>query len=455
MLLRLSDSMTTFIGWLISIKLSLTVHKGGGNLLKFLVRMPLVRNAADKGFFHLLSANFVISLLGFGSQLLVAKLLTPLELGQIKTIQSYFGVATIIAGFGFNTAVLKLCSEDVTHERKSALLRRNLKYTLVSITLTLLALWIIAYADLFSPDPAVNQWIGIYVLALPGTVIASLLMSYLQALKLIKAMANSQTFLRLAGVVIVVVCTYFLRFDGYVYATIFATTASMLFLFSLVKNDLNDHHQIKDAFSQSFHYAGWSFGGNTLATISNYLDILLLNYLITDRDGLGYYGIATVFIMGLNQVTGTIQSIATPYFSAKANDKAEFVRVLWKYQKLLIMVALSAAVLAVIVVPWFVRAVFGESYSTVGTYFQILAIRYLGWSCYALLGIALWGLGKVKLNFLAASISLIISFGLAWVLIEHRGLIGAAVAQAISSFVMLAIVLVMTIITLRRHYQVP
>lgn len=73
--------------------------------------LQLLRDILNKGFFHLLSANFIIGFLGFGSQLLVAKFLTPVELGQIRTMQSFIGVATILAGFGFNTAVLKLCSE--------------------------------------------------------------------------------------------------------------------------------------------------------------------------------------------------------------------------------------------------------------------------------------------------------------------------------------------------------
>ena len=90
--------------------------------------LVLLRNVTDKGFFHLLSANVLMGFFAFGSQLLVAKFLTPLELGQIKTMQAILGVATIAAGFGFNTAVLKLCSEARPSNEKYYIFKKNVLY---------------------------------------------------------------------------------------------------------------------------------------------------------------------------------------------------------------------------------------------------------------------------------------------------------------------------------------
>lgn len=83
----------------------------------------IIGNIREKGFSHHLSANVIIVFLAFGSQLLVAKFLTPSELGQIKAIQSFIGVCPILAGFGFNTAVLKLCSEKRFREKNSYALK--------------------------------------------------------------------------------------------------------------------------------------------------------------------------------------------------------------------------------------------------------------------------------------------------------------------------------------------
>lgn len=176
----------------------------------------------------------------------------------------------------------------------------------------------------------------------------------------------------------------------------------------------------------------------------------MLNYLIKDRASLGYYGLATIFILGLNQITATVQAIATPYFSEKSNDKADFLRVLKKYQKLLVILAMSITTMAVIVIPFFIRYFYGTDYNSAGIYFRILALKYFFWSCYALLGVAILGLGMMRYNFLSVSISVPISLALSCVFISKYGVIGAAIAQASAYFITFIIVSLM----LRRVVQV-
>jgi len=114
-----------------------------------------------------------------------------------------------------------------------------------------------------------------------------------------------------------------------------------------------------------------------VSTIGSYLDIFLLNYFIEDRVGFGYYSIATIFIIGMNYVTMTVQNIAAPYFSEKSGDRVEFVRVLKKYQKQLVILSLVVTVLAIIVVPYIIVMFYGSEYASAGKYFRILALKYV------------------------------------------------------------------------------
>ena len=66
-----------------------------------------IKSVFDKGFFHLLTSNYIINIVMFGSQMIVAWILTPEDLGRIKIMQSYIGIATIFSGLGFNTSTLK------------------------------------------------------------------------------------------------------------------------------------------------------------------------------------------------------------------------------------------------------------------------------------------------------------------------------------------------------------
>ena len=236
----------------------------------------IFRTLKDKGFFYLLSANFVIGFLGFGSQLLVAKFLTPLEIGQIKTMQSFAGVAAIVAGFGFNTAVLKLCSEKRPLTEKAFILKKSMVFSITPVILVLLILIGLAKLNLLSPDHNVNSWMIIYALVIPFMAYTSLLIVYLQALKKIKLMAKTQTAIRLIGFLGLVLATYFIGFSGFVYATILVAAVALVPLFLLVKNDLQISQNREGIFKESFYYARWSVAANMVSTIGSYLDIFLL-----------------------------------------------------------------------------------------------------------------------------------------------------------------------------------
>jgi len=416
--------------------------------------LQLLRDVINKGFFHLLSANFIIGFLGFGSLLLIAKFVTPIELGQIKAMHAFIGVATILAGFGFNTAVLKLCSEKKPLEERAFIFKQNFYYTALPILFVLVCLFALAKLGLLSPDRNINRWLPLYMLVIPAMAYTSLIMVYLQALKKIQLMAKLQILIRFFGFIILVVMTYFYGLIGFILSTIFVGYIALLPLFNLIKDNFESKMKGAIVFSRSFFYAKWSVAGNAVGRIGQYMDIFMLNYLIKDRVGFGYYGLSTIFILGLNYITSTVQSIATPYFSEKSNDKKEFLRVLKKYEKLMILLALGASIIAFLIVPPFIKTVYGNNYAPAGSYFRILTLKYFFRSCYALLGVAILGLGKMKYNFLSVFISVAISLVLSYFFITSYGLMGAAVAQALAYFITLIVVSFMIRYVIKVHFGV-
>lgn len=414
--------------------------------------LQLLRDTTRKGFFHLLSANFIIGFLGFGSQLLVAKFLTPVELGQIKAMQAFIGVAIILAGFGFNTAVLKLCSEKRPLEERAYIFKKNIYYTIIPILFVLVGFFVLAKQNLLSPDKGINKWLPLYVLVIPAMVYTSLIMVYLQAFKKIQLMAKSQVFIRLFGFIVLVSITYFYGLVGFILSTIFVGYIALFPLFNLVKDNFKTKVKVSNIFPQSFLYAKWSVSANAVASIGQYMDIFMLNYLIKDRVGFGYYGLSTIFILGMNYITSTAQSIATPYFSERSKDKKEFLRALKKYEKLMVLLAFGVSIVAFVIVPPFIKIVYGNNYAPVGIYFRILTLKYFFWSCYALLGVAILGLGKMRYNFLSVFISVPISLILSYFFITSYGIMGAAVAQALAYFIVMIIVSFMIKHVIKIHF---
>ncbi len=411
-------------------------------------------NASAKGFFHLLSANLAISLLSFGAQLLVIKFLSPAEMADIKTMQSFIGIAVVIASVGLNTAVLKLCSEQRSDAERALILRKSLRYTVIPNALVLAAIAAAALLGLFSPSSRVNDWMMVLMFSVPATALGSVLMMYLQARKRIKLMATAQTMIRVVGLTVIVLAAFFYGFGGFVIASAIVAIAALAPLVSLVKDDLvGSKSDAEESFPLIWYYARWSLAGNLVATTIGFLDILMLNYLIDDRVGLGYYSIATIFVLGLSQVTSTVQTIATPFFSEYSSDRSQFMRVLKKYQKMLMLTALALTVASMVIVPWLIVLFYGESYAPAGEYFQILAVKYFLWSCYALLGIAIWGVGKMKLSFYNALATLVVSTVISYVLIIRNGLQGAAIAQVVSYLFSLIIVAFVAKVALESHFH--
>jgi O-antigen/teichoic acid export membrane protein len=278
-------------------------------------------------------------------------------------------------------------------------------------------------------------------------------MLYFQALKQIQLMSKAQTYIRLFIFGFFVFITYFYGLIGFILSSVVAVNLALVPLIIILKRNLSGSIEVTHIFSRSFFLAKYSVAANAFIALAQNIDIIMLNYLINDRTSLGYYGLASLFIFGLTQVTSTVQTISTPYFSEKSDDKREFLRVLKKYQKLLMMLSIFITMVAIIVIPSFIRYFYGDDYNSTARYFKILIFRYLFDSFFALLGVAIVGLGMMKYNFYSSLIYLPISIALSYVFIQKYGVIGAAIAQALTYFIILIIVYFMTRHVVRIYFK--
>lgn len=403
----------------------------------------LVTNARRKGFFHLFSVNVLVNILTFGSQLLVAWILNPIDIGRIKTIQSVLGIAVIIGGLGLNTAVLKLCSENRDYSIRWTIFERSFYYSLVGAIFTVAVIECFAFVGWGSPDTTTNRWLMVSALSLPAMVLTNLMMAYLQATKNIHRMSFVQLTIRTGGLIGIVMLTYGAGMGGYVWGSVVMSILGTAMLFKVVSSMRQRVDQKTRVLNVSIHFALWSFLANITYTATQYMDVILLNYSLESRAELGYYSLATIFVLGLTYFNATVQTIATPYFSEKSDNPAEFRRVLYKYQMIMTLLSVVIALLAGVLVPPLVIWAFGSAYESSIVYFRVLLVKYVAWSCYVLLGGAMIGLGKMKHNFVVDLITLIFSVFITSLFIRHYQLLGAAFAQVIVNvFALVAMVVV-------------
>ena len=138
--------------------------------------LALFNSVKEKGFYHLLSANYLIRFLGFASQLIVAWIITTEDVGRIKVMQSYMSVFVVLASFGFNVSILKLCSEDRSEKQKNYLFRKGLTYSLVSQILTIALIFFLVYFELLSQDFIINKVFLVYALGLAPLVLDGIIL---------------------------------------------------------------------------------------------------------------------------------------------------------------------------------------------------------------------------------------------------------------------------------------
>ncbi|MEJ5311261.1 MAG: oligosaccharide flippase family protein [Anaerolineae bacterium] len=381
-----------------------------------------------KGFFDLLLVNFLTQFLGFGSILLVAKFLTPVELGEVKILQSYTAIFVIWAGFGFNAAVLKVCAENRPDPVKAGILRLAVSRAGIATTITLLLVIILALNGVTTSSSHLSLWLIVMACSIPLQVLTGIFIVFLQAQKKIKEMARSQAIVKVQSVGLIVVSTWLWGFKGFIFATVAAYALGLWpFLRQIGLKFLTTPLEQKPA--HFMQYAFFSVLANGVSQLGQYGDVFILDHFSANREAIGYYSLALIFITAASQVTGTVQSITTPYFSEHAQDKVWFRRQLILNQGrmalLSVAVAIGVYIFAAILVPLF----YGPDYASTLIYLAILLIKYVIWSSCAVIGVSLLGLGLMRYNFVVVAITTPIGLTLSYLFLRQFGVIGVAWAQ--------------------------
>jgi O-antigen/teichoic acid export membrane protein len=405
-----------------------------------------------RGFFHLLTANFLTQFLGFGTMLLVAKFLAPSELGDIKILQSYGLLFAILAGFGLNTAVLKFCAESRTREDRQHILRQAILCSLGTTVGAVLLLIILARLGIIASSHHMLTWLTVYSAVIPFTVVSGILMVYLQALRQIREMARAQTVIKLQSFVLIVLCTWAWGFSGFVFSTIGAYAVGLVPLLRQAGTDFL--HSSSGTLPTGFLHVAWfSMLANGVSTLGQNADIYMLDRFVADRARIGYYALATIFVLAANQVTATVQSIATPDFSERAHDESwirrQMVRLQVRMSLLSVLVAAVIWLAASILIP----ALYGPAYHQTLVFLGVLLGKYILWSSYAVLGITLVGLGLMRFSLIVVAISTPLGLALTYFLLRRFGVMGAAWAQVATQAVNLFLVLCIVPIALRQLYR--
>ncbi|WP_238531609.1 oligosaccharide flippase family protein [Nitritalea halalkaliphila] len=394
---------------------------------------------AQKGLFHLLSANGLIFIAGFASQLFVAGFLDPIEIGQIKIMQTYIGFAGILGGLGFNVALIQIASKDgVSEIERNQYFNISLFIGFISFIVLYGILFIINTLGLISNDIEIKRLFPLYAIFILPLILQSSYLSFFQAIKQIKKMAFAQSSTKILSVLAIVLATWRFGLLGYIWAVVISSFIGILIfemqikasIFRRVKN-----YFIKEQVRTMWSLSGYALAANIIGTILTTLDIYMINYFVSNRSVVGFYMFALTLVSIFQLFPTSIQQIAMPYFSNKSNNFSEWLRIYKKYNiinhfAIPIFVFIGASTI-VFSIPFLFKGKYDESIP----FFILISVGWGIRNMNIMKGIALMGRGKFNLNFRSSFISLLISLPIVFSMIFYYGIRGAIFSHIVIGIV--------------------
>lgn len=397
-----------------------------------------IKNVASKGLFHMFTANGLIFIVAFASQLFVAGILEPDDIGRIKIMQTYIGLASLIGGFGFNTSLLKLVASTNSDLEKAQYFNLGLLVSVVSFFILYGLLYLLNDFGMISDDNIITQLFPFYAFSLLPGILQSMYLSYYQAIKEIKKMAVIQLFVKVVSVIVIIVVTYYYGIKGYLIFIPISGILAVVILEGGLKPSLLK--RVSSGIDWKHLPIMWSLASfallaNFFGTISMTMDVYLINYLVEDKTQVGYYMFALTMITVFQLLPSSVQQVAFPYFSEKSDNKNSWMLAYRKYNKLNHILVILVVGIGLLIIPPLVRIAFSGKYNSSIIFFIILSMGWLLRSLNIMKGTALMGFGKFNLNFHVSLFDTIIMLPIMFLFIYYFGLYGAAFAKIISGFV--------------------
>lgn len=392
---------------------------------------PFLKNIEKKGFFNLLSANILIQIVSFASQLFVAGILSPEDVGRIKILQTWLSIFSIIGSMGFASSTLKLCSENRSEKETNSVFKAGIIFTLLSTVSAYVFVVLLNFLGFISQDNVIKCIVPLALFPLISNALLNIFVSYYQAKREIKLISNITSFNKILAVLLIVGFTFLMGIKGYYIGLNLATILLITVVFFIAKRDnlFNKQHSfsLKPLFHLHWNYARPSFLAVLLADLTAYADILIINYLmVSDIKNIGFYSFALTLTVAVRVLPATVQQITIPYFSSFSNDKIRFVEVFKRYSKLLILIVLGTLFLILVVTSPVIHLLFKGKYDYSMIYFYPLAV---GWSIRQynqIQAAALFGAGAISKIAYSQFFSLLINVVIILVSLYFWGILGVA-----------------------------
>lgn len=388
-------------------------------------------------------SNLLVNFINFSSQLLVANILTPADIGYIKLILSVISVITIVANFGINVSILKICSENIDNREIFNRFYSGNVITTISSSIVIFITTIFFIFNHTFIDANTNFYL--YIVISISIIINSIFNNYsaiFQGLRKNKEFSFINIIIKSTSIILIILFTYYFRFKGYWIAYIVSISLSLIIIVLYLKKYINKEKNYlfntKNYFKIHFNYSKWALASNTLGQLTIYSDIFIVNILSDNKNEIGIYSFATTFVVIIKIIPATIQQYISPRFSFISDNIKEIKSKYIKYNKLIITTSFIIGIVTIIIVPFFIKEIFPKYENSI-KYIILLTISVIIRNFNIINASVLFGVGKLKYNLYNDLISFSLITILSTMLFSRLNFISCALSQIVVSVIIVFI----------------
>ncbi len=362
-------------------------------------------------------------------RILLARILSEAELGQMTYVMTILAVVVVVADLGICTALLKFASEPVSAEQKRRLYVACLLCSAVSTALTtLLYLAALLMLGVGPQDRALRGYMLLVIPYIPLAALAGSPLLFMQARKEIKRSARYTVITQLIGLVLVIGATYRWKLPGYFVTVSVAPLVNLVLLLAVTRAHLGWLWPSLALVKKLVSFGFISMLANATGHVNAAAAIVLMRHLGVPDAQIGVYAVALLVASGTRLLPDSLMRVAFPYLSGLLHVPRQMrARQRELALKQCAFVAAAAAVW-LLVGFWVIRLVFGQRYG--GGYWPsvVLLCGLIPYAISAPFQHGMIILNAVKLNLGVALVQLTTNVVLCLLLIPRAGIVGAAAA---------------------------
>ena len=389
-------------------------------------------------FFHGLFWNYgsivVLAVGGLIFNGMIVLFYDSVVLGYFNQIYAIYIIISQIAVFGIHASVLRYLSDDQQNKKETILASALLDVVIISVIV--MAVGIVA-VSLISKDPSFkNGMLGV----LPSLVFFSVnkvLLNALNAMNKMKMFGIFQS-MRVIGIIIGIILIHWLDIHSSFLSASLTFSEFILMIFLLghfMKEKMLQMDISFDWCKKHLFFGLKSIPSYVVLELNSKADIVCLSLLMSDKSLIGVYSFVAMFAEGFYQLFVVVRRSLNPHLVVMhASQEINKMIVNRRNRGLLFLFAIAVQVLLFFVVLG-LTTVAGQEYRE-GILPFLVVTTGITLNCkYIVLGNTMSQIGKPEIDSFMNVITVTANIVMNLWLIQHLGILGAAVATAISYFI--------------------